>query len=100
MIVLFLSSALALPCGQNREFIDLGANDGQSLSWFKTNWMQQAGAKRYTGVTAFEMNPVFEPVLQSWLKKLGAAGKCSLRNPEKRLKNYDPIWPKLDNMLV
>lgn len=63
-------AALGLPCGQNRAFVDLGANDGQSLTWFGQHWAPRAPT-RFTSVTAFEMNPVFEPVLRSLLRPWG-----------------------------
>ena len=60
-------TADAAGCGSRRAFIDLGANDGQSLRWFERNI---AGNLRYTSVTAFEMNPAFAPVLQGLLRRL------------------------------
>lgn len=56
-----------MPCGQNRAFLDLGANDGQSLTWFARHWAPKSSS-RFTSVTAFEMNSVFQPVLQALLK--------------------------------
>ena len=53
----------ALPCGKNRAFVDLGANDGQSLSWFEAELLHRSPTP-YTSVTAFEMNPAFEAVLR------------------------------------
>ena len=71
-----LTAATALPCGQRRAFIDLGANDGQSLTWFAKHWAPRAQSK-FTAVFAFEMNPVFVPVLkallQPWSGELVAA---------------------------
>lgn len=60
----------ALPCSQNHVFVDLGANDGQSLTWFARHWVPRAVSK-FTSVVAFEMNPVFAPVLQTLLKPWG-----------------------------
>jgi hypothetical protein len=62
-----VASIFALPCGQNRAFLDLGANDGQSLTWFARHWAPKSSS-RFTSVTAFEMNSVFQPVLQALLK--------------------------------
>ena len=61
----------ALPCGKNRAFIDLGANDGQSLSWFEAELLHRSPTP-YTSVTAFEMNPAFEAVLRQTLSRLPA----------------------------
>jgi FkbM family methyltransferase len=55
------------PCGSNVAFIDLGANDGQSLTWFKRHWAPRS-ARAFNDVVAFEMNPHFAPVLQALLK--------------------------------
>ena len=59
----------ALPCGSNRAFIDLGANDGQSLSWFEQSLLHRAPTP-YTAVYAFEMNPYFEAPLRAILGRL------------------------------
>ena len=60
----------ALPCGSNRAFVDLGANDGQSLAWFERNLLRSsASTSPYTSVTAFEMNPHFQEPLR--VKLLG-----------------------------
>ena len=64
---LLSSLVIALPCGQNRAFVDLGANDGQSLKWFGKNWAPKAPSK-FTAVYAFEMNPAFAPALQQLVK--------------------------------
>ena len=56
-------------CGTRRAFIDLGANDGQSLQWFEKN-VAAVAEKPYTQVVAFEMNPAFKPVLKSILARL------------------------------
>ena len=71
MCVLTLLPGLvaALPCGKNRAFIDLGANDGQSLSWFEAELLHRSPTP-YTSVTAFEMNPAFEAVLRQTLSRL------------------------------
>ena len=61
----------ALPCGKNRAFVDLGANDGQSLSWFEAELLHRSPTP-YTSVTAFEMNPAFEAVLRQTLSRLPA----------------------------
>ena len=61
----------ALPCGKNRAFVDLGANDGQSLSWFEAELLHRSPTP-YTSVTAFEMNPAFEAVLRQTLNRLTA----------------------------
>ena len=73
MCVLTLLPGLvaALPCGKNRAFIDLGANDGQSLSWFEAELLHRSPTP-YTSVTAFEMNPAFEAVLRQTLSRLPA----------------------------
>ena len=56
-------------CGTRRAFIDLGANDGQSLQWFEKN-VAAVAEKPYTQVVAFEMTPAFKPVLKSILARL------------------------------
>ncbi|KAL1500037.1 hypothetical protein AB1Y20_012714 [Prymnesium parvum] len=66
---LLLSSIAGLPCGSNRAFIDLGANDGQSLTWFERKLLHQTRVP-YTAVYAFEMNPYFEEPLQLVLRRL------------------------------
>mmetsp|Transcript_16941 Transcript_16941/g.36708 ORF Transcript_16941/g.36708 Transcript_16941/m.36708 type:complete len:253 (+) Transcript_16941:98-856(+) len=63
-----LVCASALPCGENRAFIDLGANDGQSLQWFDR--VIRPGAQPYTSVTAFELNGAFAPVLGALLRRM------------------------------
>lgn len=57
-----------LPCGKRRAFVDLGANDGQSLEWFRKHWEPRAPAA-FTTVVAFELNPVFAPVLRGLLAR-------------------------------
>ena len=68
--IFVVTSVTALPCGENRAFVDLGANDGQSLSWFAKHIAPRAPSK-FTSVTAFEMNPVFAPVLTQLLQPWG-----------------------------
>ena len=70
-ITLFPGVVPALPCGKNRAFVDLGANDGQSLSWFEAELLHRSPTP-YTSVTAFEMNPAFEAVLRQTLSRLPA----------------------------
>lgn len=62
--------ATSLPCGENRAFIDLGANDGQSLQWFGKHWATQ---NKINAVTAFEMNGVFADPLRQLLKPWNGA---------------------------
>ena len=62
------------PCGQNHVFLDLGANDGQSLVWFHKHIMPQAAQRPYTSTVAFEMNALFTPALDKVLKQLRASG--------------------------
>ena len=72
------SNATAAPggCGARKVFVDLGANDGQSLRWFARRHFQPpaAGSGRsaaarfassapFTAVVLFEMNPAFEAAL-------------------------------------
>ena len=68
-LLCLLPAATALPCGTNRAFIDLGANDGQSLLWFKQKLLRKAPTP-YTAVYAFEMNPYFGSPLRSILSRL------------------------------
>lgn len=72
MLALVTAAAAAeaselLQCGQRRAFIDMGANDGQSLLWFER---QQLASGRYNAVFAFEMNPAFVSVLRTILKRM------------------------------
>lgn len=67
LLVLLLNAAL--PCGQNRAFIDLGANDGQSLVWFEKKILRNSPTP-YTAVYAFEMNQHFVEPLTSILGRL------------------------------
>ncbi|KAL3928909.1 MAG: hypothetical protein SGPRY_002192 [Prymnesium sp.] len=61
-------SARGAACGSRRAFVDLGANDGQSLGWFERNHLKPSSP--YTAVYAFEMNPYFEPSLRASLSRL------------------------------
>jgi len=56
-------------CGSRRAFLDLGANDGQSLARFHSDWQPRA-ATPYTHVVAFEMNSAFRDVLLEALRPL------------------------------
>ena len=69
VVGLFVIVSAALPCGKRHAFLDLGANDGQSLTWFETQMLRQTDVA-YTHVTAFELNPMFESVLRSTLRRL------------------------------
>jgi len=69
-MLLVVTLTTALPCGQNRAFVDLGANDGQSLTWFAKHIAPKSESK-FTSVAAFEMNPVFAPVLKPLLQPWG-----------------------------
>ena len=61
-------------CGAAKAFVDLGANDGQSLQWFRRNWAEPAAAASpYTFVAAFEMNSYFSPVLRDELARWPAS---------------------------
>ena len=64
---LFLGSVSGAPsaCGSRRAFVDVGANDGQSLEA-----VTRSSSEAYTAYTAFELNPAFAPVLQRRLAKL------------------------------
>ena len=66
-LILGAVSSAALECGKNHAWVDAGANDGQSLSWFARN---RYSSGRYTAVVAFEMNPLFQPSLQTVLRPL------------------------------
>jgi hypothetical protein len=68
-LVTALQPSATLPCGSNRVFIDLGANDGQSLTWFEQRLLRRANTP-YTAVYAFEMNPYFECPLRTVLARL------------------------------
>ena len=70
LLLVAVQHALAktpLPCGENVVFLDLGANDGQSLTWFRKHWAP-ASKRKFTDVFAFEMNPVFADGLRQLLK--------------------------------
>ena len=56
-------------CGSRRAFLDLGANDGASLSRFRSD-LQPRAATPYTHVVAFEMNSAFRDVLLEALRPL------------------------------
>ena len=73
MLPLLAVSACAADarCGETHAFVDLGANDGQSLQWFRRNWAAPAAAaaQPYNFVAAFEMNSHFSPVLRTELAR-------------------------------
>lgn len=48
--------------------LPVGANDGQSLTWFQKHWAPLS-PRPFTSVTAFEMNSVFDPVLKTLLAR-------------------------------
>ena len=70
-------------CGARKVFVDLGANDGQSLRWFARRHLQHAGSSNsgggstssapFTSVVLFEMNPAFEAALLAELASLPSA---------------------------
>ena len=72
LVALRSAAVVALPCGENRAFVDLGANDGQSLTWFAKQWAPRAKGK-FTSVTAFEMNAVFAEPLRMLLAPWGGS---------------------------
>ena len=70
LLAAIASASTTQPCGSNVAFVDLGANDGQSLTWFRQHWAPRS-PKAFTDVVAFEMNPHFEPVLRTLLQPWG-----------------------------
>lgn len=52
-------------CGERREYVDVGANDGQSLEA-----VIALSPRAYTGYVAFEFNPAFGSTLNDQLSKL------------------------------
>ena len=64
-------AAASTECGSRRVFVDLGANDGQSLLWFEKTMHQKAP---FTDVWAFEMNPSFRAPLTAILARFPKAG--------------------------
>ena len=62
-------------CGERRVFLDLGANDGQSL-----RRVVRASATPYTDVVLFEMNEHFHPTLRALLDALPASTRTSLQH--------------------
>jgi hypothetical protein len=90
-------------CGARRAFIDLGANDGQSLRWFERTL---AARSAFTSVTAFEMNSAFEPALRAILTRLPGgtlqrAAAWSAQAPSnQRSLGAQPSWLTLSPQLV
>lgn len=63
---LMLSAAcLTTSCGTRNAFVDVGANDGQSLEA-----VARSRARPFTSFAAFELNPAFAPVLRERLARL------------------------------
>lgn len=72
-------SAPAGECGSRRAFIDLGANDGQSLRWFRSHRvMMRIGEAPYTTVIALEMNPAFGASLREELARMPGSVQTEL----------------------
>lgn len=64
-----MPGAVVDACGTRHAFLDLGANDGQSLGKFRRDWLPLARGP-YTHVVAFEMNTFFRHALQAALQPL------------------------------
>lgn len=56
-------------CGSQHAFIDLGANDGQSLLRFQRDWLTRTKVP-FTSIHAFEMNSLFVPSLEAVLRPM------------------------------